>query len=553
MSDIRDFSGKNRKFTGTDGIKLPVGTQAQRVNVQGQLRFNTNTNLAEYYDGTEWKPIDAPPTLTAVSPAAPVDDGSTETTITITGSNLQSGGSLSLIGNDATSYAVSSFTRVSSSSITFTYTSALAAAGVNTPYDVRYENPSGLAAVLEDGFTPNTAPTFVSPSAGASLGSINLGANASTLTQISVTDTSGGTLVYSISAGALPGGASINSSTGAISGVTNASGTFNFTVQVTDGTTAVTRAFSCVIINPFAAATGGTVLTSGDYKTHVFTSPGDFIVSAAGPSANSVEYLVVAGGAGGSGSHGGGGGAGGMRENYPSPATGGLPISVQTYPVTVGGGGAGKGPGPGNSTNIRGGSGGQSVFSTITSAGGGGGAYSEDGNRPGDKGVPGGSGGGGGHGGSGGGSGNTPSVSPPQGNNGGGGHGGPRFPGGGGGGKGTSGQSTGSGNSGGGTAGVGEGIATAFFGPTSGSYGTPGPSGSNRYFAGGGGGGVHSTNNYANGGYGGGGRGQTNNASTASNKEGTTNTGGGGGGSNGQAQTSGSGGSGFVAIRYKFQ
>ena len=550
MSDIRDFTGKNKKFTGTDGIKLPTGTQAQRVNVEGGLRFNTDTNLAEYYDGSEWKPIDAPPTLSAVSPSTPPDDGSTATTITLSGSNLQSGGTLKLIGNDGTEYSVSSFTRVSSGSITFSYTTALAAAGVNTPYDIKYENPSGLAATLEDALIPNTAPTFVT-SAG-SLGSINIGANASTLTQLNVTDTSGGTLVYSISAGALPGGVSISSSTGAISGVTNAAGTFNFTVQVTDGTTTITRAFSAVIVNPYAAATGGTVLTSGDYKTHVFTSPGNFVVSAAGPASNSAEYLVVAGGAGGSGSHGGGGGAGGMRENYPSPATGGLSISAQTYPITVGGGGAGKGPGPGASTNIIGGQGGQSVFSTITSTGGGGGAYSEASNRPGDKGAPGGSGGGGGNGGSGGGSGNTPSVSPPQGNNGGGGYGGPVFPGGGGGGKGGAGQTPSGASSGGGAAGPGEGMSTTYFGPTAPSYGTPGPSGSNRYFAGGGGGGVHTNNSYANGGYGGGGRGQTNNAGT-SGANATANTGGGGGGSNGQSQTSGSGGSGVVAIRYKFQ
>src|SRR6056300_1537519 len=128
MADSRDITGKNRKFKGTSGIVLPKGTQAQRADTEsGEIRFNTDTNLAEYYDGTEWKPIDAPPTLTSVSPANPVDDGVTTTTITVTGSNLQSGGTLKIIGNDATEYPVSPFTRVSSSSLTFTYTSSLAA------------------------------------------------------------------------------------------------------------------------------------------------------------------------------------------------------------------------------------------------------------------------------------------------------------------------------------------------------------------------------------------------------------------------------------------
>jgi hypothetical protein len=51
----------------------------------------------------------------------------------------------------------------------------------------------------------------------------------------------------------------------------------------------------------FVTATGGTVLTCGNYKVHVFTGPGTFSVSCGGNDlgSNSVEYLVVAGGGGG--------------------------------------------------------------------------------------------------------------------------------------------------------------------------------------------------------------------------------------------------------------
>jgi len=58
MADLRDFTGKNRKFTGTASVKLPEGTTGQRVDLQGALRFNTTTGLAEYYTGTLWKSID---------------------------------------------------------------------------------------------------------------------------------------------------------------------------------------------------------------------------------------------------------------------------------------------------------------------------------------------------------------------------------------------------------------------------------------------------------------------------------------------------------------
>ena len=85
------------------------------------------------------------------------------------------------------------------------------------------------------------------------------------------------------------------------------------------------------------------------------------------------------------------------------------------FPITVGGGGT-----AGPATNLPGGRGNPSVFSTITSTGGGG--TNNNGSPSCGTGKPGGSGGG--AGGTGlttrcAGAGNTPPVSPPQGNNGG--------------------------------------------------------------------------------------------------------------------------------------
>ena len=36
--------------------------------------------------------------------------------------------------------------------------------------------------------------------------------------------------------------------------------------------------------SPHISATGGSVATSGDYKIHSFTSPGNFVVAIAGPA-----------------------------------------------------------------------------------------------------------------------------------------------------------------------------------------------------------------------------------------------------------------------------
>jgi hypothetical protein len=304
----------------------------------------------------------------------------------------------------------------------------------------------------------------------------------------------------------------------------------------------------------YISATGGTILTCGNFKTHVFTGPGTFTVCSVGNSAgsNSVEYLVVAGGGGGgeATATGGGGGAGGFRQNYPSPTTAGLPVTAQGYPITVGGGG------PGSSVLTPGTSGNPSVFSTITSTGGGGGAGGPETPSATRNGLPGGSGGGATYGTgspapvSSVGSGNTPPTSPSQGNP--GGLGAPQsglHAAGGGGGASAAGTA-GNNPTTAGPGGVGTPIATAFFGPTAPTYGTPGPA-PGRYFAGGGGGGSQcGTNTQGTGGSGGGGRGGAP-APDTTGVAGTANTGGGGGGSgpgNGAA-----GGSGIVLIRYKFQ
>ena len=293
----------------------------------------------------------------------------------------------------------------------------------------------------------------------------------------------------------------------------------------------------------FIAATGGTVATSGDFKIHSFTGDSNFVVSQVGNSVGSttVDYLVIAGGGGGgiatTGVSGGGGGAGGYRESFPNPATGGLSVSAQTYPITVGGGGSG---GPSSSAN-----GANSVFSTITSAGGGKGGAGAAGGPAGGTGSNGGSGGGGGSNNSNpanpgpGGSGNTPPVSPPQGNNGGNGFSfqGHSFGSGAGGGAGAVGAGGGPGTGGTGGAGV-----------TSSINGTP------TARAGGGGGAgrqpLGGVGTLGPGGAGGGGDGgQANEGADA----GTANTGGGGGGESDGSGAGGAGGKGIVIIRYKFQ
>jgi len=293
--------------------------------------------------------------------------------------------------------------------------------------------------------------------------------------------------------------------------------------------------------NPFLVATGGTITEDGDFKVHTFTGPGAFNVTclASSPSNNVVAYMVVAGGGGSGACKAGGGGAGGFREGTTAPiipytasplvAPAGLTVSVQPYPITVGAGGTGAAT-PGTAT-----SGADSIFSSITSAGGGRGADGAPSQTPA---LNGGSGGGGARYLNTPGNGNTPPVSPPQGNNGGtsGFPGGPGDEGSGGGGATAVGQNGGCTCAGNGGAGA-----------TSSINGTP------TARAGGGGGGSCGMPTVGAGGTGGGGAGAGGPGNNGSN--GTANTGGGGGGGPnfGTSGTGGSGGSGVVIIRYKFQ
>jgi hypothetical protein len=375
---------------------------------------------------------------------------------------------------------------------------------------------------------PIVAPTITFTTASGSLGSIagptERGDPNTYLSPVTGTS-SFGTVSYSIQSGSLPAGLTLNSSTGAFVGTATeqvSSVVSNFTVRITVTETGTTsdRAFS-ITVNPdalYVAASGGTETTSGDFKIHTFTGPGTFTVSCAGNAAgsNSVDYLVVAGGGGGGGDGAGGGGAGGYRISYPNPGTGGLPVSAQGYPITVGGGGPAGYPTPGaNGSN--------SVFSSITSSGGGGGGGGN--NSPNRAGQAGGSGGGGGARGGSTGAGNTPPVSPPQGNPG--------------------------ANPPADTSGGGGGAGGSASNQNGGSSSTSDINASSVARAGGGGGGGGPGGPGGSGGGGGASAGTPPGGPNASNASANTGSGAGGGGMS--SRTGGAGGSGIVIIRYKFQ
>jgi hypothetical protein len=113
-----DVSFENITDTGTEGTKVATGTTGQRGSTAGQLRFNTTTGLAEYYTGTAFKTIDAPPTISSLDVTEVDSQAGGNQTIVITGSNFGSGATVTFIGASGTDFNASTVTVDSDTQIT---------------------------------------------------------------------------------------------------------------------------------------------------------------------------------------------------------------------------------------------------------------------------------------------------------------------------------------------------------------------------------------------------------------------------------------------------
>ena len=249
--DIADFKFENITDTGTEGTKVASGTTAQRGSTAGQFRFNTTTNLAEYYTGTEFKSIDSPPTLSAVSPTDVQTSLGGNETFTLTGGNFQSGATVSFTDVNGASFSADSVTVNSASSITAVKTRS-SFSNANEPYDIKIINASNLSAELENQINVDNSPTW--STASGSLGTIFSNDTGNHFT-VSATDADGDTVAYSETGGTVLSGQNLtlNSSTGVISGdPTDVSSdtTLSFTLRATAGSKTADRAFTILLKPP---------------------------------------------------------------------------------------------------------------------------------------------------------------------------------------------------------------------------------------------------------------------------------------------------------------
>ena len=177
------------------------------------------------------------PTIGSINPS--VIENS-QTAVTITGTNFQSIPFVDAI-NSSTGAIITadsvSFTSATTIVATFTIS-------VDGTYFIRVENNDGLSVRSGSALlTVSDAPAWTT-SAG-SLGSIESGGS------ISFTVAATNATSYAITSGALPGGGSLNTSTGAITGTesgSTATTTYNFTITATDAQAqTAARAFSITV------------------------------------------------------------------------------------------------------------------------------------------------------------------------------------------------------------------------------------------------------------------------------------------------------------------
>ncbi len=233
MSKARDLanfvSGTNSAITTTQ-IDDDAVTNAKIANESITINGSA-VNLGGSVTVGETKP-----TISGISPSVITN---AQTSITITGTNFVSAPIVEAISSTGVITQADSVTFTSSTSIAAQFTLA-----TDGTYFIRVENNDGNAVRSSNAIlTVSDAPSWTT--AAGSLGSNAAGSS------VSYTVAATGATSFSKTTGTFPGGVSLNTTTGVISGTESGATsetTYNFTIRATDaeGQTA-DRAFSITI------------------------------------------------------------------------------------------------------------------------------------------------------------------------------------------------------------------------------------------------------------------------------------------------------------------
>ena len=212
-------------------ITLPTGTGTanQFIGYSSSSAGVTTTAWATVVGETK-------PTITGISPSV-IEN--TQTAVTITGTNYVNTPIVEAINSTGAITAADSVSFTSATTLVANFTLP-----VDGTYFIRVENNDGNAvrsgtAIL----TVSDAPAW--QTAAGSLGTVDVGGT------ISFTVNATNATAYAVQSGSLPGGGSLNTSTGAITGTESGATqdtTYNFTIRATDAQAQTAdRAFSIAV------------------------------------------------------------------------------------------------------------------------------------------------------------------------------------------------------------------------------------------------------------------------------------------------------------------
>jgi len=217
--------------TSGAALRLPTGT-----GNSGQ--FIGYGSVSNGINDLSWGTVtsETKPTITGISPNVAEN---TQTQITITGTNYVNTPYVDAINSTG---AITSADSVSFSNATTLVTNFTLP--VDGTYFIRVENPDGNAVRSSTAIlTVSDAPAW--QTAAGSLGTVDAGGT------INFTVNATNATAYAVQSGSLPGGASLNTSTGAITGTesgASATTTYNFTIRATDAQAQTAdRAFSIAV------------------------------------------------------------------------------------------------------------------------------------------------------------------------------------------------------------------------------------------------------------------------------------------------------------------
>ena len=217
--------------TGGAGLYLPTGTGNPGQFIGYGSVSNGINELAWGTVTSETKP-----TITGISPSV-IEN--TQTAITITGTNYVNTPYVDAINSTGAITSADSVSFTSATTLVTNFTLP-----VDGTYFIRIENPDGNAVRSSTALlTVSDAPAW--QTAAGSLGTVDAGGT------INFTVNATNATAYAVQSGSLPGGGSLNTSTGAITGTESGATqdtTYNFTITATDAEAqTANRAFSIAV------------------------------------------------------------------------------------------------------------------------------------------------------------------------------------------------------------------------------------------------------------------------------------------------------------------